>query len=536
MKSATHRRFVTVHTWAGLLAGMALFVAFYAGALSVFHHQIEVWQTPAWRAQPLHGLDQADRLIKAVIARHPGAGASIGLTVPGEDYRDLGAYWVADGGYQHASARTVFGTPAAAAAGPGKGSDLADLVYSLHYSLGIPVIGLYLMGVVSVIYGLALLTGVLIHLRHLVPDLFALRAGRNIKRLWQDAHNVIGVLSLPFHVIFAVTGALLCLSTLMVALFNTLAFDGRLGPAYVQATFGSPVVAKAGRGEAMLPVPDLVRRAQAVARARGVVDFQPDYIGFSNYGDANAVVDVRGIAQRTIGNLGHVALNAATGKVLAVHLPGSRDANHATYSAIFALHFGSFGGQTVRWLYFVLGLAGAFLFYSGNLLWVESRRKRRSIEQPRRVRGMARFTVAACIGSCLAISASFVATLLAPYLVDDVGAAEKWVCFVTFAAACAWTTWRPPSRAAVELLVATAVVTIAVPLLDMSLHARQWWALLAQGAWTVPAVDLTAAAMALVFGALAWRTQRRATSGDPCSVWHHPARPRARVAQDTEPA
>ncbi len=33
---------------------------------------------------------------------------------------------------------------------------LADFVYELHYDLGIPVVGIYLMGVVSVIYGLAL--------------------------------------------------------------------------------------------------------------------------------------------------------------------------------------------------------------------------------------------------------------------------------------------------------------------------------------------------------------------------------------------
>ena len=45
------------------------------------------------------------------------------------------------------------------------------------------------------------------------------------------------------------------------------------------------------------------------------------------------------------------------------------------------LHFGEFGNAWVAWLYFLLGLGGAFLFWSGNLLWVESRRKRRGGEQ-----------------------------------------------------------------------------------------------------------------------------------------------------------
>src|SRR3546814_14936175 len=48
----------------------------------------------------------------------------------------------------------------------------------------------------------------------------------------------------------------------------------------------------------------------------------------------------------------------------------------STVTSFFALHFGNFGGAAVRWSYFLLGLAGAFLFYSGNLLWIESRRKK----------------------------------------------------------------------------------------------------------------------------------------------------------------
>jgi uncharacterized iron-regulated membrane protein len=56
----------------------------------------------------------------------------------------------------------------------------------------------------------------------------------------------------------------------------------------------------------------------------------------------------------------------------------------------------------VQWLYFLLGLGGAFLFYSGNLLWIESRRKRRQVEQGRAQLVMARATVGICLGVCVA--------------------------------------------------------------------------------------------------------------------------------------
>ncbi len=43
------------------------------------------------------------------------------------------------------------------------------------------------MGVISVLYGLALVSGVLLHLPRLKKDLFAVRPGRNLKRFWMDA-------------------------------------------------------------------------------------------------------------------------------------------------------------------------------------------------------------------------------------------------------------------------------------------------------------------------------------------------------------
>ena len=44
--SQTLRTFTTLHTWVGLAAGFGLFVAFYAGSLTLFHHDLPQWQTP----------------------------------------------------------------------------------------------------------------------------------------------------------------------------------------------------------------------------------------------------------------------------------------------------------------------------------------------------------------------------------------------------------------------------------------------------------------------------------------------------------
>src|SRR5690606_34911287 len=89
-------------------------------------------------------------------------------------------------------------------------SGVVDFVYDLHFTAGLPrKSGTWLFGLVCVLYGLALVSGVVLYAPAFLKDLFALRVGRNLKRMWQDAHNVIGVLSLPFHVIFAWSGAIL---------------------------------------------------------------------------------------------------------------------------------------------------------------------------------------------------------------------------------------------------------------------------------------------------------------------------------------
>ena len=513
MKSTTIRTFQTVHTWTGLIAGFALFVAFYAGALTVFHDDIAAWQNPPWRSAQDANIP-VSTLIDRLIAQHPETRDDFGIVLPSDGAHAAYAYWQDKDNTRFATANEM----AAPSEVAGRG-DLANFVYALHDSLGLPVVGLYLMGMVSVLYGLALVSGLLIQLPQLVKDLFAMRVGHNMKRLWQDAHNAIGVISLPFHVIFAVTGALFCLFGITLAALNTVAFDGKLFDAFAKATNTTPTVTVSGTNASMLSTDALIERARAQALKSGVTTFEPDYMHFVHYGDRNAVAEVRGLSQHTLGSFGSVAMSAHDGTVLATYVGDRYSLNGISYASLFGLHFGSFGGRTVQWLYFILGLAGAFLFYSGNLLWIESRRKRRHAEQPRKTLVMARATVGVCIGSCLAISGAFVATWMAERLGVDAGVPQRVACYGLFLAACAYACLRPVAKAMIELLWATAALTAAMAIVDLAGNAsamvQQWSPLV----WRVIGVDLTGLALGVVFALLARAATRRARSGNANSVW-----------------
>jgi uncharacterized iron-regulated membrane protein len=531
MKAITFKTFERVHSWTGLLAGLALFIAFYAGAFTMFHEQTEHWQSPSHAVESRkRAWADAQALVASVTKQYPEARAEVGLTLPHGDSNEVQAWWFDGKVWQYRTPEQMRSlAPAAAASGSEESTDLAHFIYGLHYSLGIPTFGIYLMGVVSIIYGLALVTGVILYLPSFTKDLFALRAGRNLKRLWKDAHNVIGVLSLPFHVMFAITGAIFCLASVLVAALNVVVFKGELVDAFGRATGFSEVVQPRGLPAASMLTPQAaVERAREAVQQKGGKKFDAAYVRYKQYGDEAAVVEAMGDSDGALASYGGVAMSAVDGRVLNMQAAGARDMNHATYSTLFGLHFGHYGKLTLRWVYFVLGLSGAFLFYSGNLLWVESRRNRRGTTQTRGSFVMARATVGVCLGTCLGVSATFIATLVAAAFGQKSNGIVAPVYFTVLAVSVAWAFYRMPARAAADLLTASAIATAAVPVIELALVALG----LRPSFFAAGSVSLALAVVALLlamgFGLLARATARRAANGDPNSVWTG-ARPRMRT-------
>lgn len=515
MKSATLKIFTAVHSWVGLVSGFALFVAFYAGALTMFHEDIHVWQNPHALGSPVETPADVQRLLERTFATYPETRTQSTLVLPGGESPHATMVWRVKGKLMHSS---LAGFEAGREL---PHSELANLVNSLHYTLGIPVVGIYLMGFISMMYGVALVSGIVIHLPRLTRDLFAVRPGRNLKRFWQDAHNVVGVLSLPFHVVFAVTGAALCLTFLVIGLLNPLIFKGQVAEAMPRALDTWPATPASGNAAVMLPIARLLEASAAATQDKGDPSFAPRIVRFKNVGDANAMIEIRGESGRTAGTRGALALSAVTGQVLDTQLPGGRDTNHAALAVLYGLHLGSYGDLTLRLVYFVLGLLGAFVFYSGNLLWVESRRKQHSGRQARNALWMARATSGVCLGFCVAVSATFIATQVCArwFPGTEVSRIEYGVCFGSWLLCVAWAAWRAPVRSARELLWAAAALSIAVPLVHGLASGWPLWRSVQAGQWSLVIIDAGALALAAGFVALARATARRAVEGTANSVW-----------------
>ena len=201
MRVDTMKRQIDLHAWVGIVSGLALFVAFFAGAVNMFHHELHHWQEPWETAEAGDANMQA--LLDTVIARNPEAGNWLFL-IPGDEPAAIWQERVDGEAVWHTEHASDFNDAGEAVERPH--SELAGFINELHFQLGIPTVGLYLMGVISVLYGAALIGGLVIHWPKMKKEFFALKHQGNLRRYWKNLHNLVGVISFPFHLIFAVTG------------------------------------------------------------------------------------------------------------------------------------------------------------------------------------------------------------------------------------------------------------------------------------------------------------------------------------------
>ncbi|AFI84544.1 PepSY-associated TM helix domain-containing protein [Methylophaga nitratireducenticrescens] len=534
VKADIIRIYKILHTWVGIISGMALFIAFYAGALTIFKESITHWATPPHSEVEASQLQDVSGLIARIIEAEPSAADTVLLNLYPDKYHTHQLMWINQdenaGDHDVSTNRYYTGRL-------DKKDQLlteevhpvpvAEFIDTLHRVVGLPVdsdTNRWIMGVFATLYTLALVSGLVILLPNLVKVFFAFRLGRKPKHVWLDAHNVVGVSSLPFHIIMALTAFVFAYHDLLYDAQDNVIHDGQLR----QALFASapkPNPLQSTDPSVMLSPESLLDIAQTASPS--FEPYQLEYVGITT---PKASVRIWGyddyaLAPRTPG--GFIAINPYTGEVQSTdYLPGENN-DMIVVNSLFALHFATFGGSPIRWVYFILGLAGAWLFYTGNLLWVENRRKRIKADdalcsQRKDTRVMASLTVGICLGCVCGISLMLASSKWLSLQSQAVFSSYQWIYYLMFFAALFWAFIRGAARSLVDLLWVAALTTLTIPatsLLAFILPDSGLWA------HTEPStimVDVTALLMAIGFVFLARATSRRVyQSGAIDSVWSY---------------
>lgn len=536
------RRFKSLHTWTGITTALLLFIAFYAGAASMFKAQLDDWATPSSHAPAVIDDATRDQLVRTLLSQHPkvsnvavrmtpatrSPAAVMAQSGRGASLQQQAATLDAQGQLQ---LQRVHPTP------------LADWVDRVHRTGGLPVsmeVGVLIMGIASGLYALALVSGVLVMLPTFFNDLLAMRFRRkNLKRGWLDTHNLLGIASLPFHIIMAASA--------MVFAFHDVIYDAQDHSIHR----GSPVAGAAFAPfppDAVLPadvwLPDqITARMQQLAPDFQVSDIEYRAQPLDDNGERKITAFVKGSTPNHFlrgVDFGAVMLDAGNGRVLySGFLPGQQGTWSHAIASFFALHFGNYGGNSIRWTYVLLGLIGAAVFYTGNLLWIESRRKRqrndhKAVSQPRKASIMAAVTVGVCLGSVIGISSTIALAHLQPGTAADALRHHQLAYFLPFVLAIAWALWRKAALAAPDLLGVAAIVTALIPALTMLDYLWPGISVLEAGSNGL-SIELTALVAAALMWLLARLSKRRAKAAPQDSVWAAIDIPQAAHEVEAEP-
>ena len=523
------RTYQSIHTWTGITAGLLLFIGFFAGALTMFKPQIEQWATPPAQTLQQVPSTQLDNLIQAAISQSEKAKDGFIISF---NSNDSPIKWYEKGGgrglrlddhLRHAS----FNDEGDWISQASSTNELGTLIDQLHRTAGIignighEDLGVLILGLAATLYFLALISGIIVLLPTLVKNLFALRQHKGVNRFWLDSHNLVGVMSLPFHLIIA--------WTVVVFAFHDMFYGG------LSILYGDkPLFEPRERSTIEYSVNQLHSIDSYIAAVTPISEgYQIASMEFSQLNSTSPSLAVELQSNGRMLRGGYSDFIYMHPYTMAVQYNTINQVEEGLYgpvvNSLFALHFGNYAGSFGRWIYFSLGLLGAFLFYSGNLLWLEKRRQKQA-EQTKATKFMAALTIGVCLGSMLGVVVSMLATKWLYLLSEQINNYYLSCYYVAFFTALAYSFIKGAALAAISLLRLLALCCLLIPItsvIALLLPQLAIWTATDLASITIEAIALL---FALLFYIAAKKAQHRAYFGEPDSIWAAPHQQNETVA------
>jgi uncharacterized iron-regulated membrane protein len=495
-----------LHTWAGLLVGWILFAMFLTGTVSYFKEEITEWMRPE-----LPHLTQAPnpsvtaRQIADEIALLAPDSTQWNIQLPSERNRTVSAFWRVPKGHGARGFGQAHFDSATGLKVAGRETVGGEFFYRFHFQFHyIPVLwGRWLAGLCGMFMLAALISGIIVH-KKIFADFFTFRWGKG-QRSWLDAHGAFAVIGLPFHVMITYTGLVMLMAMLM-PWGEMAAIKMPTERQELSAQMSAIVQSPESKGEKapLAPVDDLVRQAQARWGDYGV-----GRIIVTNPGDVTARVGVtRGDKTRISASPQYMLFDGVTGKLL--HVQDNVGPVAEMRGLLQALHMGHFADATLRWLYFLIGLAGTGMVGTGLVMWTVKRRQKLT-DQEKPYFGFAlveRLNIAGIAGLSIAMAAFLYGNRLLPFELPDRPAWEVHVFFLVWALSLLHALVRPAKKAWIEQLGAAAALLFLLPFINALVTTRPLWESLAKGDWVFVGMDATLWVLALLHAALAVRTAR----------------------------
>lgn len=517
-----------LHTWFGLVLGFVLMAAFFFGALSVFDREIDRWAIPATRIEP-QPMPSFEKVLRPAFERMQPNKQAIDamrprVNGPMPTHFDKVASWSAYtthrdpvlalyAGYQVPNAKDPEELIwAYATIDPRDGSVLPDdrlkigsgFFFPLHYGLTLDWknLGIWIVGFSALVMLAALISGVVMH-RKLFREFFTFSPGKARLRSVLDLHNLTGVVALPFHFFFALTGLLIFAGTYYFPVGHTQLHDLHDLHERTEAQETGLPHQRAGVAAGLASVDAMVAQAQQRWQANDKAG-DVGFLVLQHVGDTNAYVSVYRAGTDRIALVGDgIHFNAANGKLIREDPAATPVARMSEF--LTGLHLQHFRHWLLRWLYVLGGLAGAVCIATGFVFFVEKRKRQHAQQGSQGARIVDALAVTTVTGMVLATLGILIANRLLPDALPGRGDWERYAFWAVWALALVHAGIRgaPVARglsnpAWREQTWAIAVLAVAAVALNWITTGDHLLRTLSQGYWPVAGIDLFLLATAAV--------------------------------------
>jgi uncharacterized iron-regulated membrane protein len=359
-----YRKLFALHSWLGLLSGVLLLMVSLSGVMLVFMDELD----PVFYKHHFYAKEQEQRLTydslyTLIVRQHPSAQnvyfRDLDKTAP--DKNVLFSYSIYKDGKEDYIGAAIDPYTGKIVSRRSEREKMSENVFGwmlrFHYSLHAGIWGELLISVLAVVFMASLITGIVVYRKYIFRVLcFKTKLRfKNWRVISSDLHRIIGVWALLFNLMIAVTGFWMLRYVYQSASYRKEAAPLRTlpfrPPFSIDSALNLVAMSTVGFVPAYLNIPagDSVYEFFGSAKGQWVVH--------ANY-SSSVLVDSR------------------TGKVGSSQLISEASLADKLDAAAGPLHFGWYGGFTIKLLYSLLGLSAPLLSITGFLLWWRKKRKR----------------------------------------------------------------------------------------------------------------------------------------------------------------
>lgn len=417
MSNRNYNVFFNTHTVSGIVISVALYVIFFTGSFALFKDEIEAWEDGKHSQNIARENINYDFLLKKLSENHHLTSRDIRfylghksdniyvLTSAAKDTVNIPN----EAKYQNYQAINIHTGETASYV---EKYGLGEFLYRLHFFTQIPTIGIYLAGFVSLFFLFAIVTGVIVHWKKIITNFYQFDPKIALKRVWTDAHTALGIIGLPFQFMYAVTAAYFCLSLFVLLPANFL-YGGdqtKLMEDLRPDRTSYEWVAKTDK-----EIPSVNKFVKDNANRWS--HFNSNYVLIKNYGGTNmkyCLIGELDYKERFLSS-GMVIYDFETDKTSVVRNPNESKYTDDIQLSVSRLHYGNFGGVTVKVIYFILALITCFVIITGVLIWIEARNKKSmSLKQRLYTAKVGHIYLAICLSLYPVIALFFLVVKLLP--------------------------------------------------------------------------------------------------------------------------